>query len=105
MDAEPPSKDDLPPAPSEANPTNQADKPATAKLDTYFVYCKGSRELLTARITSRKGHFMGAQMLDSQLATLEDPTDEQGVAIVDIGQDPEDEAKQAVAGVLAMCRR
>jgi gluconate kinase len=44
-------------------------------------------------------------MLDSQLATLQDPTGEVGVSIVDIGQEPEDEAKQAVEGVLAMCRK
>jgi gluconate kinase len=44
-------------------------------------------------------------MLDSQWATLEDPSGEDGVSIVDIGQDPQDEAKQAVEGVLRMCRR
>jgi gluconate kinase len=35
-------------------------------LDTYFVYCKGSKELLTDRISKRKGHFMGAQVGISQ---------------------------------------
>ncbi len=44
-------------------------------------------------------------MLDSQLATLEDPTGENGVCVVDIGQDPEAEAEQGTRGVTAMCRR
>lgn len=77
-----------------------AHKPATSRLDTYFVYCKGSRELLWERISKRKGHFMGAQMLDSQMATLESPEGEQGVCVVDISAPPEEETKQAVKGVL-----
>lgn len=39
-------------------------------------------------------------MLESQLATLEDPTGEEGVSIVDISLSPEEETKQAVIGVL-----
>jgi hypothetical protein len=53
-----------PPPPSPLNSNKQSDKPATCKLDTYFVYCKGSRELLQQRISSRKNHFMGAQVRD-----------------------------------------
>ena len=39
-----------------------------------LVYLQGSRELLWARIGARKNHFMKPAMLDSQLATLEEPT-------------------------------
>jgi gluconokinase len=39
-----------------------------------LVYLQGSRELLWARISARKHHFMKPAMLDSQLATLEEPT-------------------------------
>lgn len=49
-----------------------------------FVFLKGSRELLLGRMTARRGHFMPASLLDSQLATLEDPTGEPGVVTVDI---------------------
>jgi gluconokinase len=38
-----------------------------------FVYLQGSRELLEERLGARKGHFMPASLLDSQLATLEEP--------------------------------
>jgi gluconate kinase len=39
-----------------------APKALTARMDTYFVYCKGTKELLTDRISKRKNHFMGAQV-------------------------------------------
>ncbi|WP_411037043.1 gluconokinase [Shinella sp. BYT-45] len=49
-----------------------------------FVFLKGSRELLMTRMAARKGHFMPVSLLDSQLATLEDPSGEPGVVTVDI---------------------
>jgi gluconokinase len=39
-----------------------------------LVYLQGTRDLLWQRISSRKGHFMKPAMLESQLATLEEPT-------------------------------
>ena len=73
--------------------------PATPNLVTLFLYCKGTPELLRARIASRKGHFMGAQMLASQLATLEDPSPESDVVPVDIDGSPEVVAGRAEAGM------
>ncbi|MCF3640825.1 gluconokinase [Rhizobium sp. TRM95111] len=49
-----------------------------------FVFLKGSRELLLTRMQARKDHFMPVSLLDSQLATLEDPSGEPGVVTVDI---------------------
>jgi len=40
-----------------------------------LVYLRGSRELLWKRISSREHHFMKPEMLDSQLAALEEPVD------------------------------
>ena len=40
-----------------------------------FVYLKGSKELILERMRNRKGHFMPAALLDSQLAALEEPVD------------------------------
>lgn len=48
-----------------------------------FVYLKGDYDLIRQRLTSRHGHFMRADLLDSQFATLEEP---QGVLTVDISQ-------------------
>ncbi|MBN9054261.1 MAG: gluconokinase, partial [Rhizobiales bacterium] len=49
-----------------------------------FVFLKGSRDLLMTRMAAREGHFMPVSLLDSQLATLEDPSGEPGVVTVDI---------------------
>lgn len=51
-------------------------------VQTIFVFISGSREALIERIEKRKGHFMKAKMLESQLSTLEDPRDETGVISV-----------------------
>jgi len=40
----------------------------------HLVYLKGSPALLAQRIAGRSGHFMKPQMLESQLATLEEPS-------------------------------
>lgn len=67
-------------------------------MKTIFVYCKGSPELLAERIGGRKNHFFKPHMLASQLATLEDPSDEAGVVAVDISATPDEVAKRALAG-------
>jgi len=41
--------------------------------DVRFVHVRGDRELIAARMAARSGHFMPASLLDSQLATLEEP--------------------------------
>jgi gluconokinase len=38
-----------------------------------FVYLKVPREVLRARLEQRRGHYALADLLDSQLATLEEP--------------------------------
>lgn len=39
-----------------------------------FAYLKGSYELFENRLRQRKDHFMKSNMLESQMATLEEPT-------------------------------
>jgi gluconokinase len=72
------------------------------KLRTIFVYCKGTPELLEQRIAARKNHFMKPEMLASQLATLESPESEPGVAVVDISTSPEEVSAAALAGTRAI---
>jgi gluconokinase len=69
---------------------------AAAGGNLFFVYLDGSRDLLMSRMGERKGHFMPASLLDSQLATLEVPTGEPGVVTVDI----DDTIKGIAAAVL-----
>ncbi|MBX2883017.1 MAG: AAA family ATPase [Granulosicoccus sp.] len=38
-----------------------------------FIYLKGSRDVLAARLAARSDHFMSSSLLDSQLSTLEPP--------------------------------
>jgi gluconate kinase len=44
-------------------------------------------------------------MLDSQLATLEDPTGEEGVVDVDISKTPEEITKSAVKKIIEIVAR
>jgi gluconokinase len=67
-----------------------------------FVFLKGSRDLLLGRMAARKGHFMPVSLLDSQLATLEDPSAEPGVVTVDIDAPVERIVSDARAGLLAL---
>jgi gluconokinase len=52
-----------------------------------LVYLRGEQELIERRITSRHGHYMKQNMLQSQFDTLEEPTD--GL-VIDIARDPEE---------------
>lgn len=81
------------------DPSLKVHKPATSNLLTLFLYCHGTPELLAERIAARKGHFMGAQMLKSQLATLQDPRGEHGVAWVDIAGSKDEVGDRAVRGI------
>lgn len=40
-----------------------------------FVYLKASEDLLSRRLLDRSGHYMKREMLESQLATFEEPND------------------------------
>lgn len=48
-----------------------------------FVFLRVGRERLAARMATRSGHFMPATLLDSQLSTLQEPTADEDVLIVD----------------------
>jgi gluconokinase len=54
-----------------------------------LVYLQGSRELIVRRMTARHGHFMPVSLLDSQFATLEEPTPDERPIVVSVEQRPE----------------
>lgn len=64
--------------------------------ETVFVHLHGSRDLLAERMGARTGHFMPTTLLDSQLATLEVPGEDEGV-VVGIEPAPEHIARQIAA--------
>jgi gluconokinase len=55
------------------------------RREVRVVYLKGTPELLRQRLRARHGHFMTEQMLESQLATLEDPED---AVVIDVDRAP-----------------
>jgi gluconokinase len=56
--------------------------------DVRFVYLAGSRALLAERMARRRGHFMPASLLDSQLSILEEPSPDEHAWVCDIREVP-----------------
>jgi carbohydrate kinase, thermoresistant glucokinase family len=54
-----------------------------------FILLHGSETLLAKRLAARRGHYMPASLLGSQLATLEVPGADEGAWRCDIGQSPD----------------
>ncbi len=61
---------------------------------TRFVYLKGSETLIKKRLMSRLGHYMKADLLTSQLESLEEPED---AMIVDINHSAKQISKKIQA--------
>jgi gluconokinase len=51
-----------------------------------LVYLRGAYDLIYSRMQHRPGHYMKAEMLQSQFASLEEPKD---AIVIDIGPAPE----------------
>lgn len=63
-----------------------------------FVFLRGPRAVIAERLVNRRSaHFMPPSLLDSQLATLEEPSREEGVWVCDITQSPNDIVAALVA--------
>jgi gluconokinase len=65
-----------------------------------YVYLKGTREELEGRLRTRSRHFAGVNLLDSQLATLEEPDPDEPSVTRSIESPPE-EIVQSVVNTLA----
>ncbi len=53
-----------------------------------FILLENSRERLLARLAARADHYMPTSLLDSQLATLERPDEDEGAMILTTDADP-----------------
>jgi carbohydrate kinase (thermoresistant glucokinase family) len=73
---------------------NYRDRLGVDGREVVTVYLKGDFDLLRARIEGRSHQYMNKDLLTSQLATMEEPTD--GL-ILDTGPDPETLAGEIVA--------
>ena len=58
------------------------------RSDVTLVYLKGSRDLIHKRMAARHEHFMPVGLLDSQFATLQEPTADEHPITVDVGGRP-----------------
>ena len=52
------------------------------------VYLEGSKAVIAERVANRHGHFMPPALLDSQFATLQEPTADEHPLTVDVGGRP-----------------
>jgi gluconokinase len=61
-----------------------------------LVYLKGSHDLIHARMAARQEHFMPVALLDSQFATLQEPTPDEHPITVDVGGRPSEIVSEIV---------
>jgi gluconokinase len=66
-----------------------------------FIFLTGSRTLIADRLANRGGHFMPPSLLDSQLATLEEPALDEDVWVCDITKPPPEIVSSLVARATA----
>ncbi len=66
------------------------DRLRAAAPDLIVLYLDVPREVLAARVAHRVHEYMPATLLDSQLATLEKPLNENGVVVLDGTRTPDE---------------
>lgn len=67
--------------------------------ELHLVHLHGSREVLAARSAQREGHYMPLSLLDSQIATLEAPGEDENVLTFDVTQAPQEIVQQTVVAL------
>lgn len=70
-----------------------------AGLRTIFLFLNGDKNTIQTRLDNRQGHFMSPLLLESQFSSLENPTEETDVHIVDTCSNPEQVFAQAIDAV------
>jgi carbohydrate kinase (thermoresistant glucokinase family) len=65
------------------------------------LYLRASREILEEHVHERTGHFMPPSLLDSQLATLEEPTPDENPIVVNVESTVERTADEAIIAIRA----
>lgn len=68
--------------------------------DVRIVFLQGSKDLIAARLAARSGHFMPPDLLTSQFATLEPPSQAEAI-IIPIDADPHSLASNAHLALLS----
>lgn len=60
------------------------DRLRETRADLRIVHLHGDKALIAARIAARQAHFMPPALLDSQYATLEMPTPDEAIPLIDV---------------------
>jgi ribose 5-phosphate isomerase A len=66
------------------------------RREVRLVYLRGSRDLIAERLAGRRGHFMPASLLQSQLDTLEEPSPDEDPLTDDVGPPPDQIAEEII---------
>jgi gluconokinase len=74
---------------------------AEARRPVMFIHLHGARAILAQRIAARKNHFMPPTLLDSQLATLEMPQQDEAFITIAIDAPLERQVAEASRAILA----
>jgi carbohydrate kinase (thermoresistant glucokinase family) len=64
-----------------------------------LVYLRGDHDVLATRMRARPGHFMPVSLLDSQLATLEEPGADEHPIVLPISRTPATTVQAIVAAL------
>ena len=78
------------------------DRLADGLSGVMFVHLRGDFNLLNARMLARRGHYMKAEMLRSQLETLEEPRD---ALVVEVDQAPEAIVEQIIVELAKLAKQ
>ena len=71
----------------------------------HFIFLHAPADLLIERVTQRKNHYMGANMVKSQFESLEPPSDDEtDVVTVDASQDADQVKGDALARATALLK-
>ncbi|MCX5496394.1 gluconokinase [Kaistia dalseonensis] len=74
---------------------------AATRRPVIFIFLDGSHALLKERMLTRTSHFMPPSLLDSQLATLERPTEDEDFIRIDLDGDIDAELEAAADAIAA----
>lgn len=66
------------------------------RIKVHFIFLSATEETLLARVSGRKGHYMGAGMVKSQFESLEVPVNENDAVIIDVSERREEVQRRAL---------
>lgn len=72
-----------------------------AELPLRFLYLRGEAALIGQRMRERDGHYMPVSLLDSQFATLEEPTAEEDAVVLPVDLPPDAQLRRALQALAA----